>query len=464
MNAMTIRILKEVRFILWTWLAVVILALLPLFTSTSSPILEFADRIGFLIGIPLLAVIPIGIELEEGTMSLLLSQPVTRLQIWLQKFAISAVAVITACLVFALVWRTTIFTQVTVAALLWALNAVCSGPYCALIARSIRGGLALNIISFALVFIFSQTFVRSGAELLLGLWPLLMLVLGIRRMARFEFNSGHVGGDLLTVGPRLPLVRIQNTGAVTNFIRKEVGLLRPLWLITLSFLVLFTVIGLWHRPDRYALSSNFLFAAVYQALSILLAGSLSVGEEKLSGMHPWHLILPMSAFRQWLLKLVLAVSASLLCAAAIPALLTVILQLDTPSFTSIFLYAVGVAILTIAVFWSACFINGTVRAILLSVVVMFVLTFATSIGTTFRFSVAHLVKVAIGTPMFGLYFPLAFPAVFLPTFAVALMQSYRMFRVQPPQTAGAFLRRLLPLAATAFVFSVLSSFLIPGQR
>src|SRR5262249_3391007 len=156
------------------------------------PILELADRIGFLIGIPLLAVIPIGIELEEGTLSLLLSQPVTRIRIWLQKFAISAAAVITACFVFALVLPAAIFTQLTAAALLWALNALCSGPYCALIARSVRGGLVLNIISFAVVFIFSQAFARPGAELLLGLWPLLMLVLGIRKMARFELASGHV--------------------------------------------------------------------------------------------------------------------------------------------------------------------------------------------------------------------------------------------------------------------------------
>src|SRR5262245_35623083 len=146
MNA-TLRISKEVRSMFWTWIAVVALASLPLFASDWYPILELADRIGFLVGIPLLAVIPIGRELEEGTLSLLLSQPVTRIQIWLEKFAVSAVAVITASLVFALVWRTTVFTQVTVVALLWALNALCSGPYCALIARSVRGGLALTLIS-----------------------------------------------------------------------------------------------------------------------------------------------------------------------------------------------------------------------------------------------------------------------------------------------------------------------------
>jgi hypothetical protein len=275
-----------------------------------------------------------------------------------------------------------------------------------------------------------------------------MLALGIRKMARFELRSGHVGGDLLTVGPRFRLFRIRPAGAVTNFIRKELGLLRPLWLITLSFLVIFTVLGMWYRPTRYALSANFVLAAMYQTMSVLLAGSLSIGEEKLSGMHPWHLTLPMSSFRQWFMKLVIAVSSSILCAAAIPSLLTVMLQLDTPSLTNIFLYVVSAALLTVVVFWSACFVSGTVRAILLSVIVLLAFTFVLGVGVSVRV----------------FYYPLAFAPVIIPTLPAVLLQSYRMFRVQPPQTAASFLRHLLPVVTIALVFSVLTAFLISGER
>jgi len=447
MNA-TLRISKEVRLIFWTWIAVVALALPPLFTSDWYRIGSLGGGIGFVIGIPLLAVIPIGSELEEGTLSLLLSQPITRIQIWLQKFAVSSIAVVTSSLAFALAYRTTVLTPVTGLAVLWVVAALCAAPYCALIARSVRGALALNLIGFALVLLTSQLFSWARLEVVVTLWAVLMLALGIRKMARFELTTGPVGGDLLTVGPSFRLLRIRRAGVVTNFIRKELGLLRPLWLISLSFVVIFTVLGIWYRPARYALSANFALAVVYQTLSVLLAGSLSVGEEKLSGMHPWHLTLPMSTSQQWLLKLVIAISSSIVCVVAIPSLLTVVLQLDTPSIASIFFYAVSVALLTLVVFWSACFMTGTVRAILLSVVVLFVLTSVAGVGMSSRV----------------FYYPLAFGQVIVPTLALALVQSYRMFRVQPPQTAASLLRQLLPLAATAFAFSLLTAFLITGQR
>ena len=444
MNTPALRIFKEVRLIFWTWIAVVALALLPAFTSSSY--LAFAGAVGFLIGVPLLAAIPFGSELEDGTLSLLLSQPITRIQIWFQKFAVSVVAVISAFLAFAFVSRTTLFTPLPT--LVWALAALCSGPYCALIARSVRGGVALNLISFALVFMWSQLSLWSRPETVFVLWGGLMLVLGIRKMARFELTSGHVGGDLLTVGPRLRVFRSQPAGAVRNFIRKELGLLRPLWLVTVSFLVIWTVLGVWHHPTRYWASSNFVVAALYQTMSILLAGSLSIGEEKLSGMHPWHLTLPMSTFRQWLTKLVVAVSASVLCAAAIPYFLTLILQLGTPSITETLLYAVSAAVLTFAVFWSSCLVSGTIRAILVSVILMAVLVFTAGVGLSVR--VFHD--------------PLGFAQVLIPTLAVALVQSYRVFRVQPPQTTASFLRYLLPLAATVLVFSVLNNALISTER
>src|SRR5258707_102018 len=112
MNA-TLRIFKEVRLVFWTWIAVVALALPAGFASDWYPIVNLAGGIGFLIGIPLLTVIPIGSELEEGTLSLLLSQPVTRIEIWLQKFAVSTVAVVTSSFAFALAYRTTVLTPVT---------------------------------------------------------------------------------------------------------------------------------------------------------------------------------------------------------------------------------------------------------------------------------------------------------------------------------------------------------------
>jgi ABC-type transport system involved in multi-copper enzyme maturation permease subunit len=129
-------------------------------------------------------VLPIGSELEDGTLSLLLSQPITRLQLWLQKFAVSVTAVVTASLAFTVVWRSEVFPRFPT--VLWVLVALCAGPYCALIARSVRGALALNIIGITLVFIWLQLSLWLHVEMVVVLWALLMLALGVRKMTRLD--------------------------------------------------------------------------------------------------------------------------------------------------------------------------------------------------------------------------------------------------------------------------------------
>src|SRR5262245_9097987 len=141
MNAATLRIVKEMRLIFWVWIAVVALALLPLFASHGSRTLELAGAIAFFVGVPMLAVIPFGAALEDATLSLLLSQPITRLQIWLQKFTVALIAVVTASWAFALAWPSQILTPPRAFVILWVVAAVCAGPYCALVARTVRGAL-----------------------------------------------------------------------------------------------------------------------------------------------------------------------------------------------------------------------------------------------------------------------------------------------------------------------------------
>jgi hypothetical protein len=215
-----------------------------------------------------------------------------------------------------------------------------------------------------------------------------------------------------------------------NFIRKELGLLRPLWLITPLFICIWTILAIWDRlGGADAFPTLGLVNGMYLTLTILLAGSLSVGEEKLSGMHPWHLTLPMPSFHQWLLKLVIAVLSSALCV-SIPFALNLALNLVVGSSTLPFISTVRmaglVALLTFAVFWSACFIGGFYeRSFLLS---------------SWCSSRVHCRNWDGGwrperTALFHSY-PNPSPVVIFSTLTIALIQSYRMFRVQPAQTAA----------------------------
>ena len=67
----------------------------------------------------------------------------------------------------------------------------------------------------------------------------LMLWLGWRLLARFQATGGMASDDLLMAGPDVMpgawagWLRCRPTGAVLNLIRKELRLLRPVWLISL---------------------------------------------------------------------------------------------------------------------------------------------------------------------------------------------------------------------------------------
>lgn len=106
MNAKTTRILREARPLFWPWLAAVAEGGLPLVYSLAwTPLIYL---IGFF-AVPLLATLSLGEEFQYRTLSLLLSQPVDRMDIWGEKLSVTLVAVVSAVLVFSLAVRATAF-------------------------------------------------------------------------------------------------------------------------------------------------------------------------------------------------------------------------------------------------------------------------------------------------------------------------------------------------------------------
>ena len=102
---------------------------------------------GFLLGIPLLATLPFGNEFQNRTFSLLLSQPISRMEIWREKLSVTAIVVFTAALVFFLSWWA---SGVHAGREFWgypaatAIVLVASAPFWTLFTRSIVGGVVLN--------------------------------------------------------------------------------------------------------------------------------------------------------------------------------------------------------------------------------------------------------------------------------------------------------------------------------
>jgi hypothetical protein len=519
------RIFKEARPLFWPWCAVVCADALPLAHAPNS--LGWISAMGFFLGIPLLASLPLGNEFQHRTLPLLLSQPVGRMEIWGEKLSVTVVAVASAVLVFCLALRATSFHLAPqrldfVGA--WIVATIASATFWTLFTRSTVGGVALNIgvLSFIGITVAwanladrlrargylapENHLVVSTITLVFLCYAGVMLWLGRRALARFEVTGGMAGDDLLMAGPDvLPgalagWLRCRPTGAVLNLIRKELRLLRPVWLISLLAAVGWACLTLFGSLRERGSARNFettmIIMGVGSTLIIaILAGSLSLGEERTSGTHAWHLTLPVPARRQWLIKLSIALFAGFVGAGLFP------MSIAGPLFGKYHMLAdvnlrVGwplvVVLLSFAAFWCACAVKGTVRAVLWVLPVMIALYFAGELGrgaghaiTDLFFSrfdpfanfrVANAVSSILKT--FGIsrfvfweffynrgYLASMVCAVLVPTLFLAVIQSYRLFRAQPQDSAFSLVRSLLPLAVVAFLcsFSFMAFFSFVGR-
>ncbi len=507
MNSRTTRVLKEARALFWPWCAVTIAALWPLHAGWT----EWIGPMGFFCGILLLATLSLGNEFQHRTLSLLLSQPISRMRIWGEKLSVTVVAVLSAALVFCYSWRSALEQD----PLLWVVGGVyvittmASATFWTLLTRSTLGGAALNIFSGSFVWIFIG--VRENWKEILGsnpspartitaLWTValvalcgsgVMLWLGARKLVRFQVTGGMAGDDLLMAGPSVMpetlagLFRCRPTGAFLNLIRKELRLLRPLWLFTLLAVLFWTWLTIRLIPGRESttilpgLDAGVLFAVstalgagqgkiiAADILIAILAGILSLGEERTSGTHSWHMTLPVPARRQWLIKLVMAMFAGFVCAVLLPTLVVTVVgfifgspfMFVDPRSEMVWLPAV--LLLSFASFWCACAVSGTVRAALWVVPAMGAVFLASRCGDWVAGKLAQttgtLVDLVVSwfriSPFNDFPYGTKITWVLVPTFLFAVIQSYRLFRRQPEDGLRSMIRCLLPVAIVAFLCS-----------
>jgi polyhydroxybutyrate depolymerase len=530
MSARTTRLTKEAHALFRPWCSVVILCALPLF-HISHALTETSVAFCYL-GIPMLATLSLGYEFQHRTFSLLLSQPVGRMEIWREKMSVALVAVLSTALVFCIGWRSE-FQQnprLWMFAGIYLIATVPSATFWTLFTRSTIGGFLLNGI-FPYILILAHWKEIFGPDPLpapsaTSLWitafaalcyASVMLWLGGRMLARFQVAGGMAGDNLLMAGSSVMpealarLLRSRPTGAVLNLIRKELRLLRPLWLISFLSIVYLTCLTLFRF--RYLRDTTTPFpegvyvvlytpVILFTPLIAILAGSLSLWEEKTSGTQSWHMTLPVSARRQWLIKLAMALFTGLVCAVLLPVLVMVVLGFSFgtpfmfvdqamvglmiaggsiglaggPLFGFLFLFVnqtvpgllLTALLLTVAAFWCACAVKGTVRAVLWYVPAIGAVLLAGRCGGWIGPKLLELVVSkfhpftdfrfinAISNLHIQFFFALATPlravaVLLVPTLLIAVIQSYRLFREQVQDSILSMMRNLLPLAITAFV-------------
>jgi ABC-type transport system involved in multi-copper enzyme maturation permease subunit len=502
MSVKTTRILKEVRSLFWPWCAVIAAGVVPLlqeshFAPTAGGSIlgalhwiEPISFLGFVLGIPLLATLSMGNEFQHGTLPLLLSQPIGRMEIWKEKLSVMVVAVLSALSVFCYAWRSSLQEDpelwVIAGAFLIAMTA--SATFWTLFARSMLGGLTLNGVNSLIPLAIHERpdwapktmMARSLATFALLSYAGVMLWLGRRRLAQFEVTGGMVGDDLLMAGAdTMPgagagWLRCRPTSAFLNLIRKEFRLLRPVWLISLLAVPVWIGLPVFGYTVERRSAAAVLMVLAFTPLIAVLAGTMSLGEERSWGTHSWHMTLPVSAGRQWLIKLVTAMFTGLVCAALLPVSALIAdksifgLPLMSLNLNVGMRWLLLVALLSFASFWCACAVKGTVHAALWVFPGLLALLLAGAFGeelarwmmdfVVFRFnffanftftnavSNMRLIDTAANPMLFA-------ALLFAPMLVFAVIQSRRLFRKQLQDSALLVLRRLLPLAATAFLCS-----------
>ena len=504
------RIMKEARAVFLPWCVVCLAGLLPLIHLTRWT--EGFTVFGFFFGMPILATLSFGNEFQYGTLPLLLSQPVDRMVIWREKMGITVVAVLSASVFFLIGWRMGAIhlepPHVALAAVA-VIASISSANYWTLTARSTIGGFALYGIGCALIYqipwavfqVWNREYRHfppaeamriiyvAGAFVTLC-YAVLMLWLGSKKLAGFQMAGGAIGGELLMSGPNLApkyLVqwfRCRPTGAILNLIRKEFRLLRPLWLIMLLVVPIWicaAILAQFLPEDRLSgLSSTEVLAIAFVTtcpVLAILAGALSLGEERTSGTHMWHMTLPVSTGYQWFIKITMALSTAFVCAALLPMLVLTASGLTTIEKIPWMLWAFLAGLVS---FWCACVAHGTVRAAVWVGPVLFALGLVVefsdwSVGKVSSFSGALMemmtarsdtaIKITNVVSNFDVHFnptKLVYLAILgcVPTVLFMLAQTKKLYRAQLREGPFSVLRPLASVATMAFLNAFVLFYLV----
>lgn len=289
------------------------------------------------------------------------------------------------------------FVEVSISVLV-LLIIVCSTFLWTLLARSTIGGLAFTIAgpflpALGLGIVIEQLSLgrRALSEAgILAIWilaslgyALLCLWLGWKKFARLEWREVSAGANLTEARARAnqswlsDWLRCRPRGSWRNLVRKELRLHKPVFLLATVFTVCWAAaLGVQVLWPQVWMSILFVWlGCIYVPAALLLAGTVSLGEERTLGLAAWHLTLPIPPWQSWLAKLATAAFTAAALGALLPGLLFMVSSAtaqvqfpeDVANRTICGFAAICGATLFLLGFWAAGFTGNTIRAALIAV-------------------------------------------------------------------------------------------------
>ncbi len=343
------RLIKETRDLLPVVAGAVLLTVLP-YVMWRNAAANYGPVI-FALPCVILAGVSFGGELQHRTLPLLLSQPVSRSLIWLEKMLVlgAALAVCTgvAWTGFGLIrwwplpnpgiWYCRYLALISLCA--W-----CGTPWFTLVTRSGIAGVVFGLAAPAGLtglsvlaadrWLHYEMLGTEGLYLkwlvsgLLLIYCAVTLALGYFKFRQLEITDGESADMVLpeaveaALAGALGRIASKFSRPVGSLAGKELRLQQASFFIMAVFCLLAVIgAGLYLvRPEwgEMVMGGDF---AVYVLLIPLVVGALAVAEERALRIADWHFTLPPSAWRQWFVKIRVAFSTSLILGLVLPALL-----------------------------------------------------------------------------------------------------------------------------------------------
>ena len=386
------RLAKETRALFPSWAAIAgLMGVSFLFDTNSRQVMSYSV---YVFGCALLGSVIVGQEFQHRTMGLLLSQPVSRQRLWSEKMFVLGVALLGLLMWLAIIWPMRIgfvsfkirHSQELLRALVQygfpPLLGFCTGPVLTLLVRITIAGMALTFLCPVALLILShwlrpQFFVSQYDPRILpdylvpifGLYAFTLFWLGYRRFQRLEDIHAQEQEVSLPAWVTQPFVSLTarwlpaRGGVLTQLIRKELRLHLPAFMVAgmgvILWLVMLAFISICPSMDRDFL--KLLTGSLCLVIPVIV-GIVSTAEERGFGLLDWHLTLPVSARRQWFIKVLVALGVNLLLGVLLPGVLG---HLASGSFNDQRLYINRAGIISpflianLVVFWTALYASTT---------------------------------------------------------------------------------------------------------
>lgn len=394
---------KELRALGPTWLAFAVAALCGLWVQRGSSVLAYV------VGAFVLGALSLGHEYTSRTLPSLLSQPIGRRQI----LVVKALVLVALIMALAAVASFAGFADITerwspsagalprmrlglsTFLLLPTLAAVCLAPWFTMLGRGPLAGLVFSIATLALTWLAGDLvgiarFGLSQNELVdvdafrthVMWWSTLILCAagaGMTWRAFMRLEAADVGSALAL--PRRhtridPATDADRAAAhpghwARQLVRKELHLQKMVFAIAGLYMLVWCAVA-WSRQFVPATLTLPLapITLLYAATVSVLVGAFASAEERQLGTLSWQLLMPVPAWRQWAVKVLVAGGLSVLLGFALPRALESITPaqggLDDVQAGEAMLSLLG---LTVASLYVSSAIVGGLRALVASMVV-----------------------------------------------------------------------------------------------